>query len=140
MDSSYSYKFFDGGFMFLKAIRIEAFSLFNRPVKSPDLVLQSKPSVSKTADLIEVPNAFELIIHQRGGRQVISMTVHLCRGSADILLWRPNEDHILNRASNTIVVIVLLEYGGTLVAENPVSLSFSEMTCQKPHRLATSCE
>src|SRR5436305_9768751 len=93
MDSSYSYKFFDGGFMFLKAIRIKTFSLFNRPVKSPDLVLQSKPSVSKAADLIEVPNAFELIIRQRGGRQVISMTVHLCRGSADILLWRSKEDH-----------------------------------------------
>jgi hypothetical protein len=67
---------------------------------------------------------------------VISITVYLCRGSADILLWRSKEDYILNRTLNIIIVIVLLEYGGTLMAENPVSLSFSEMIYQKPHRLA----
>ena len=62
MESSYSYKFFDGGFMFLKAIRIKTFNLFNRCIKSTDLVLQNKPSLSKTADLVEVLNAFELTI------------------------------------------------------------------------------
>jgi len=35
---------------------------------------------------------------------------------------------------------VLLEYGGTLVAENPVSLPFSEMTYEKTYCLATRCE
>ena len=44
----------------------------------------------------------------------------------------------MNVAMNTIVMIVLLEYGGTLVAENLVSLSFSEMTCEKIHCLVTS--
>ena len=60
---------------------------------------------------------------------MISMTVHLCRGSADILLWRSNEDHILNGASNTIIVIVLLEYGGPVMTEDPVSLPFGEVPC-----------
>ena len=46
----------------------------------------------------------------------------------------------MNVATNTIVVIVLLEYGGTLVAEDSGSLSFSEMTCEKIHCLATGCQ
>ena len=54
-----------------------------------------------------------------------------------MLLWRSQKDDILNVAMNTLVMIVLLEYGGTLVAENPVSLPFSEMTCET-HCLATS--
>jgi hypothetical protein len=63
------------------------------------------------------------------------MAVHLCCRSAEVLLCR-SEDDILNVATNTIVMIVLLEYGGTLVAEDSVSLSFSEMTCEKIHCLA----
>jgi hypothetical protein len=66
------------------------------------------------------------------------MAVHLCRGLAEILLRWSEEYDILNIATNAIVVIVLLEYSGTLVAKNSVSLSFSEMTCEKTHRLATS--
>ena len=68
------------------------------------------------------------------------MVVHLCCRSAEILLCRSEEDDILNVATNTIVMIVLLEYGGTLVAEDSVSLSFSEMTCEKTDWLAMGCE
>ena len=46
----------------------------------------------------------------------------------------------MNIATNTLVMTVLLEYGGTLVAENPVSLPFSEMTYEKTYCLATRCE
>jgi hypothetical protein len=56
------------------------------------------------------------------------MAIHLCRGSAEILLRQSKEDDILNVATNTIVIVVLLEYGGALVAKDPVPLSFSEMT------------
>jgi hypothetical protein len=41
------------------------------------------------------------------------------------------EDDILNVETNTIVIIVLFEYGGALVAKDPVPLSFSEMTFEK---------
>jgi len=122
--------------MRFEAIRIKTLSLFNRPVKGPHLVLKSEPSFPKTEDLIQVPDAFELTICQRGGRQMISMTVHLCGSSAEMLLWRSQKDDILNVATNTLVMIVLLEYGGTLMAENPVSLPFSEMTYEKTRCLA----
>ena len=36
----------------------------------------------------------------------------------------------MNIATNTIVMIVLLEYSRTFVPENPVSLPLSEMTCK----------
>jgi hypothetical protein len=71
---------------------------------------------------------------------MISMTVHLCGGSAEMLLWQSQKDDILNVATNTIVVIELLEYGGALMAENPVSLPFSKMTYKKTRWLATRCD
>jgi hypothetical protein len=37
----------------------------------------------------------------------------------------------LNIAIDAIIVIVLLKYGRTRVAENPALLSFGEMTCEK---------
>ena len=42
----------------------------------------------------------------------------------------------MNVSADTIVVIVLLKYSRTLVAENPVSLSFSEMAYKRRHWLA----
>jgi hypothetical protein len=68
------------------------------------------------------------------------MTVHLCGSSAEMLLWRSQKDDILNVATNTIVVIVLLKYGGTLMAENAVSLSFSKVTYEKTRWLVSRCE
>jgi hypothetical protein len=41
---------------------------------------------------------------------------------------------------DAIIVIVFLKYSRTRVAENPVSFSFGEMTCQKVDWLAIRCE
>ena len=54
------------------------------------------------------------------------MAVHLCCGPTDILLWWPKKGDILNVATNTFVMITLLEYSGPMVTEDPVSLPLSE--------------
>lgn len=60
--------------------------------------------------------------------QRISMEVHLCRASANFLLWRSQEDGILNVATNTIVMVVFLIDNRLLVAEDSISFPFDKMT------------
>jgi hypothetical protein len=43
----------------------------------------------------------------------------------------------LNVPTDAIIVIIFLEYGGTMMAENPVPLSFGEMACERTRELAT---
>ena len=43
----------------------------------------------------------------------------------------------MNVPTDAIVVIVFLEYSRTMMAENPVPLSFSEMACERTRELAT---
>ena len=62
MDCPHSGKLFDNGFVLSVAIRIGV------------------------TDLVMISYTLELIIRQVRRRQVISMAVHLCRGSAEILL------------------------------------------------------
>jgi hypothetical protein len=57
------------------------------------------------------------------------MAVHLCRSSANILLCRSKKDNVLSVATNTAVMIVLLEYGGPVMTEDLVSLPFGEVPC-----------
>lgn len=71
---------------------------------------------------------------------MISIAVYLCRGSTEILLRRSEEDNILNVTTNIIVMIVLLEYSGTLITENTVSFSLSKITFKKTNYLVTSCK
>jgi len=68
------------------AIRIGVLGLFECTVKSPHLVCESKSLYSKIADPVMISYTLELIIRQIRRRQVISMAVYLCRGSAEILL------------------------------------------------------
>ena len=129
----YSWKLLNNSFVLVVTARIDVLSLFQCTVKSPHLVFKNKPLFPETADPVKISDTPQVFIHQIRRRQVISMAVHLCCGSAEILLRRSEEDDILNVAMNTIVMIVLLEYGGILVAQNLVSLSFSEMTFEKIH-------
>lgn len=71
---------------------------------------------------------------------MISMAVYLYRGSTEILLRRSEEDNILNVTTNIIVMIVLLEYSGTLMIENTVSFSFSKIIFKKTNYLVISCK
>ena len=56
------------------------------------------------------------------------MEVHLHRTSAIFLLWRSQEDDILNVATNTIVMAVFLTGNRLLVAEDSISFRFDKMT------------
>jgi hypothetical protein len=78
--------------------------------------------------MTEISDALKLIIRQRGGRKRISMEVYLCRTSANFLLWRSQEDDILNVATNAIVMVVFLIDNRLLMAENSISFRFDKMT------------
>jgi hypothetical protein len=64
------------------------------------------------------------------------MAVRLCRSAAESLLRRAQRDDILDIATDTIIMVVLLEYGRPSVAKNLVTFPFSEMTCELTGRLA----